>query len=325
MITYEDFHESLKELIHEMKKVPMLYRKRRPMMRLDHIVDLHEEVSLSPFLLVREGNRPIRIYAQYVLRDMISSAGGFYSAEDADSEGEEGKFYLWAKNELEKILNKEELELITEVFNVEESGNFLEEATGRKTGHNILHVKKNFDLPNQNRVEEIRKRLFTKREQRIHPHKDDKILTDWNGLMITALAKGARVFQEQVYLDAAKKAVDFILSNLRDSNGRLLHRYKDGSSEIHGYLTDYAFTIWGLIELYESTFNIDYLRTALELHNIQIENFWDNKLGGFYFTGEDNEELLTSFQTVLQSEKLRIKGESGASCWRERRVFIRVS
>ena len=242
-------------------------------------------------------NKIYKITAQkiftYVLRDMISPEGGFYSAEDADSEGEEGKFYVWSKNELENILEKDELELAMEIFNVEESGNYLEEATGKKTKKNILHLKNYLGNDFQEKMEKIRTKLFAKRDNRIHPHKDDKILTDWNGLMITALAKGAIAFNEESYLNLAKQAVNFILSNLRDSNGKLLHRYKDGISEINGYLTDYSFLIWGLIELYEATFDIYYLENALKLHDIQIEDFWDDNVGGFYFTANNAEELLT--------------------------------
>jgi len=229
----------------------------------------------------------------YVLRDMMSSDGGFYSAEDADSEGEEGKFYIWSKRELEKILEEEELDLFIKAFNIKESGNYLEEASGKKTGDNIIHLKNFPEKEFQNKVEKIRSKLFNSRDKRIHPHKDKKILTDWNGLMIAALAKGATAFQEEKYLEVAKNTVDFILSNLRESNNKLLHRYKDGVSEIKAYLTDYTFLIWGLIELYEATFDIFYLKTALELHEIQINDFWDNEIGGFYFTADGSEELLT--------------------------------
>ena len=229
----------------------------------------------------------------YVLRDMLSHEGGFYSAEDADSEGEEGKFYVWTKIELENILDKDELDLAIKVFNVGESGNYLEEATGKKTNKNILYLNNNLEGEIQERIERIRIKLFNVRKNRIHPHKDDKILTDWNGLMIAALAKAATAFPDDDYLKFAKKTVNFILLNLRDSNKKLLHRYKDGISEINGYLTDYAFFIWGLIELYEATFDIFYLKTALELHEIQTQDFWDNKIGGFYFTADNSEKLLT--------------------------------
>ncbi len=234
----------------------------------------------------------------YVLRDMTSPEGGFYSAEDADSEGEEGKFYVWSKAELEEVLKKNELDLVIKTFNIEESGNFLEEALQKKTGNNILHLKEIPSKQNREIIEKIRLDLFREREKRIHPHKDDKILTDWNGLFIAALAKAAVAFQEDNYLNVAKKAVNFILSRLRDSNNRLLHRYKDGVSEINGFLTDYTFFIWGLIELYEATFDILYLKTALKLHEIQFEDFWDNNIGGFYFTATNSEELLTKQKEI---------------------------
>ncbi|MFX1309835.1 MAG: thioredoxin domain-containing protein, partial [Promethearchaeota archaeon] len=234
----------------------------------------------------------------YVLRDMTSPEGGFYSAEDADSEGEEGKFYVWSKAELEQIFDKTELDLATKIFNIEKSGNYLEESSGKKTGNNIFHLRRLPDKESIEKIEKIRLNLFKTREKRIHPHKDDKILTDWNGLMIAALAKAAVAFQENMYLEVAKNAVDFILANLLDSNNKLLHRYKDGVSEISGYLTDYAFLIWGLIELYEATFDIFYLETALELHKIQIEDFWDNNLGGFYFTAKESEKLLTKQKEI---------------------------
>ncbi len=234
----------------------------------------------------------------YVIRDMISPDGGFFSAEDADSDGEEGKFYIWSKKELEDVLEKEEHSLITSVLNIEELGNYLEEASSKKTGKNILHLNHLPEKKLQDKLERIRLKIFESRENRVHPHKDDKILTDWNGLMIAALAKGAVAFQDEIYLNTAIKAVNFILSNLYTSNNGVLHRYKDGSSEIQGYLTDYSFLIWGLIELYEATFEIIYLKSALELHQKQIERFWDDNIGGFYFTAIDSEELLTRQKEV---------------------------
>ncbi len=240
---------------------------------------------------------------EYVLRDMTSPEGGFYSAEDADSEGEEGKFYVWSKNDVDKILDKNEFDLVMKVFNIKKSGNYLEESIGRKTGQNILHLtapltKISSDLSISekelvSKIENIRRKLFEVREKRVHPHKDDKILVDWNGLMIAALAKGAQIFNERKYLKMAIKASEFILSSLRLPNGRLLHRYREGVGEINGYLSDYAFLISGLIELYEATFDIYFLKTALELHEIQLKHFWDNNIGGFFLTADDSEKLLT--------------------------------
>jgi len=239
----------------------------------------------------------------YVLRDMTSEKGGFYSAEDADSEGEEGKFYVWSKKEIDDVLDEEESELAIKVFNIKESGNFLEESTQKKTGHNILYhndslsnISKELQTSEQDlriKIEEISQKLFSIRKKRIHPHKDDKILTDWNGLMIAAFAKGAQVLCEPLYLETAKNAMNFILSEMRDNDGRLLHRFREGDAEVNGYLSDYAFLIWGLIELYETTFEIKYLKSAIELNKIQIDHFWDKNVGGFYFTSDDGEKLLT--------------------------------
>jgi len=136
------------------------------------------------------------------------------------------------------------------------------------------------------------------REKRIHPHKDDKVLTDWNGLMISALAKGAQAFNEPKYAEAAGRAVDFILNNMRRTDGRLLHRYRDGEAGIQAHLDDYAFLIWGLIELYEATFDVKYLKTALDLNNDLIKHFWDDKSGGFYFTPDDGEDLIVRQKEV---------------------------
>jgi len=244
----------------------------------------------------------------YVLRDMTAKEGGFYSAEDADSEGEEGRFYLWTQDEIKQILTKGESDLIIKVFNLEKDGNFTEEATRRKTGSNILHLKKPLadsaselkmsEHMLQKRLETARQKLFRVREKRIHPHKDDKILTDWNGLMIAALAKGAQVFNEPLYAEAAKNAAEFILKNMRNSYSRLLHRYRDGQAAILAHLDDYAFLIWGLIELYETTFDVNYLHTALDLHRDVITHFGDNKSGGFYFTPDDGEDLLVRQKEV---------------------------
>ncbi len=211
----------------------------------------------------------------YIKREMTDSAGGIYSAEDADSEGEEGKFYVWTEEELRALLLPDDADMACKIFNAATEGNFAEEASGRKTGVNILYLHNNIseiadvlDIPSvdlQNRLENIRKALFKAREQRIHPHKDDKILTDWNGLMIAALAKGSVVLADTTYLDAARKAADFLLKTMSTGEGRLLHRFREGETSIHGMLDDYSFFVWGLIELYEAGFETRYLREALKL------------------------------------------------------------
>lgn len=238
----------------------------------------------------------------YVLRDMTSKEGGFYSAEDADSEGEEGKFYVWTEQELEHVLGREDAGLVERVYNTRFGGNFSEEATGREGGGNILHLERPLNelapalglTPDglTARVEQARTKLFQARQMRIHPLKDDKILTDWNGLMIAALAKGAQVFDEPLYGEAAEKAIDFTMRSMRDNDGRLLHRFRDGEACIRGNLDDYAFVIWGLVELYELTFSTTYLRQALAFTSDLIAHFWDPDQGGFFFTPYDGEPLL---------------------------------
>ncbi|MFQ5819973.1 MAG: thioredoxin domain-containing protein [Candidatus Heimdallarchaeota archaeon] len=238
----------------------------------------------------------------YVLRDMTSPEGGFYSAEDADSEGVEGKFYIWTKDEILQILNQEDTDFVVQVFNLEKDGNFAEEATHEKTGANILHLRKSLteisvdmQIPKADlriRLESIRQKLLEVREKRVHPLKDDKILVDWNGLMIAALAKGAQVFGEYKYVEATKNAVRFLLTTLRTPEGRILHRYRDGEAAISANIDDYAFLIWGLLELYETTFDVNYLLNALELTKTVREHFWDEEVGGFYFTPDDGDHLL---------------------------------
>ena len=244
----------------------------------------------------------------YVLRDMRSPEGGFYSAEDADSEGVEGKFYVWTEQELREILPPDEADLIVRVFHVQRNGNFREEASGESLGTNILYTGKSFaDIASEvrlpvkeieSKIDSARFRLFEARERRIHPHKDDKILTDWNGLMIAALARGAQVLGDKAYSDAAEGAVEFLLKKLRKPDGRLLHRFREGEAGVAAHLDDYAFLVWGLIETYEATFDARFLKTALELNKDMIRHFWDEQGGGLYFTSDDAENLIVRNKEV---------------------------
>jgi len=232
---------------------------------------------------------------QYVLRDLTDVQGGFYCAEDADSEGVEGKFYVWTPREISDVLGEEDAQLYGELFDITEEGNFEGENIPNLIKMNIetLAGRKQIPLHElQERMESARQKLFIHREGRIHPHKDDKILTSWNGLFIAALAKGAKALQKPVYADAAKRAVNFVLTKMRREDGRLLARYRDGESAILGYLDDYAFFVWGLIELYEATFHLDYMKYAIELNAEMIRLFKDEAHGGFYFYGNDSEQLL---------------------------------
>jgi hypothetical protein len=238
----------------------------------------------------------------YVLRDMTSPEGVFYSGEDADSEGEEGKFYLWGLEEIRELVPKEEADIFIPLFNIRQDGNFHDEATLKRTGANILHLRRppaelapRFLLGEKvltGLVEAARGRLFEARERRVRPHRDDKILTDWNGLMIAALSRGAQVLGDPLYARAAAQAADFILRRLRDAEGRLLHRYRDASAGIVAHLDDYAFMVWGLIELYESTLEVRYLKDALGLNHQMLTHYWDDRAGGLFFTPDDGERLI---------------------------------
>ena len=234
----------------------------------------------------------------YVLRDLTDPAGGFYSAEDADSEGEEGLFYLWTEAEIEKALGAEAGRRFIAAYGVTEEGNFLEESTRARTGRNILHL----DGPLEEaaaragadpaELAKSRDTLFGLREARIHPHKDDKILTDWNGLMIAALARGARVFGREDLGEAAAKAADFLLTRVRDEAGRLLHVHREGRSGVTGNLDDHAFLIQGLLDLFAWSHDPARLERALELQAALDARFWDDRAGGYFFTADDAEALI---------------------------------
>ncbi|MCK5202747.1 MAG: thioredoxin domain-containing protein, partial [Desulfobacterales bacterium] len=207
--------------------------------------------------------RTVREIIAYILRDMTSNEGGFYSAEDADSEGVEGKFYLWTLPQIQKILGKKETETFKRIYTLEANGNFTSREEAQAAGSNILHLKKalpdlagKLGVPEKQlhrRLEINREKLFKVRNKRVHPFKDDKILTDWNGLMIAALARAGQVLNEPRYTADAVRAADFIMLKLRDVNGRLVKRYRKGTAGLPAHLDDYAFVVWGFLELYEAT------------------------------------------------------------------------
>jgi len=230
--------------------------------------------------------------AGYVLGSMTGPEGAFYSAEDADSEGEEGKFYVWTMDELRDALPAEDAGLFAGLFGFSPQGNFSEEATGHPTGANIPHLSSPPQDGLADRLEAIRQRLFAAREKRVHPSLDDKILTDWNGLMIAALAQAARAFDEPSLARAAARAADFLLARLRDREGRLLHRYRDSEAALPGNLDDHAFLALGLIELYQATFDLGWLQAALDLTDQMLERFLDPEHGGFFLTAADAEAPL---------------------------------
>jgi hypothetical protein len=224
----------------------------------------------------------------YVLRDLTAPTGAFYCAEDADSEGVEGKFYLWSTTEITALLGTEAGARFCTAFGVNPEGNYHDEVTGQRTGLNILHLQE----PGLTAaLEKSRQQLFAKRAARSHPFKDDKILTAWNGLMIAALAMGGKILAEESYLLAAQKAADFVRNELRDEQGRLLRRYRDGEAVLPAYLDDYAFLVYGLMHLYEATFTDEHLQLAVKLNEVMIGLFWDAQHEVFNFSGRDNEVL----------------------------------
>jgi uncharacterized protein YyaL (SSP411 family) len=243
---------------------------------------------------------------EYVLRDLVSLEGGFCSAEDADSEGEEGKFYLWNLEEIQGALSPEDAELAKNLFGIEARGNF--EAGVGRSGKNILHLPKPIEqvaaesgltvdglIP---RLDRIRKTLFEAREKRVHPSKDDKVLTDWNGLMIAALARASQVLGEEEYLRAAVKAADFFLEKMLDKNGTLYHRFVKGEMAVEGFLDDYAFLVWGLIEVYEASFDDRFLQAASKLTDIMVTRFWDEKEEGFFFSARGSADIMAKRKEV---------------------------
>jgi uncharacterized protein YyaL (SSP411 family) len=250
-----------------------------------------------------EHGRTAREVLAYVLRDLRDPARGFHSAEDADSEGEEGRFYLWTEEELAATLDgDEDLRLAKVRFGVERAGNFADEATGRRTGANVLHVAATpeeaavrADLDPQGaeaRIERIRERLFAARGTRVRPARDDKVLTDWNGMAIAALARSGAALGERRFVRAAREAAEFVLGHLRRPDGSLLHRWRDGDAAIPGFAEDYACLLWGLLELHAADGDPRWLGAAVELGGALSARFEDRDRGGFFRTGSDAEPLL---------------------------------
>jgi uncharacterized protein YyaL (SSP411 family) len=238
----------------------------------------------------------------YVVREMTDSAGGFYSSQDADSEGEEGKFFVWSKREILDALGQETGEVFCDYYNVTESGNF--------EGHNILNIHESLeDVARRNEtnvenlriaLEQSRQKLFDIREQRIKPGRDEKILTAWNGLMLTSFAEAAAVLDRDDYLSIAEANAEFILANL-ERDGLLLRTYKDGAAKLNGYLEDYACLIEGLISLYEATGKLIWIENAIRLSETMIEQFWDDQDGGFFFTGKSHEKLIVRSKDFMDN------------------------
>lgn len=232
---------------------------------------------------------------KYVMRDMQGGHGGFLSAEDADSEGVEGLFYVWTPDQVKAVLGEERADLFCGFYDITAAGNF-------EHYRSIPHRPKSIEVFAGMRgvgaeeltgiLEACRRELYTEREKRIHPLKDDKVLTSWNGLMIAALARGFQAVGEPLWLHSAIRAADFVAGSLIDDSGRLRRRYRDGDVAHLGCLDDYAFFVWGLVDLYEASLDVRFLEKALTLNADMLRLFWDEAGGACFFTGSDGEPLI---------------------------------
>jgi uncharacterized protein YyaL (SSP411 family) len=231
------------------------------------------------------GNEFFRTVAEeildYVMREMTDAGGGFYSTQDADSEGEEGKFFVWTSDEIREVLG-DDAETFMAAYGVTRQGNF--------EGKNILEFVG--DMDQRPVLAEARHKLFEAREERVHPGRDEKVLTSWNGLMLAAFAEAARALNREDYQEVAERNAEFLLRELRQENGRLLHSWKEGDARLNGYLEDHSYLVEGLLELYQTTFDPRWFVAAQELVETMLEHFADSE-GTLYDTSDDHEELIT--------------------------------
>ncbi|MEO6334565.1 MAG: thioredoxin domain-containing protein [Pyrinomonadaceae bacterium] len=230
---------------------------------------------------------------EYVKREMLDEAGGFYSSQDADSEGEEGKFFVWTPAEVKEIVGEDDARIFNFFYDVSEEGNFEE-----KNIFQVLYTREAAAMALKIEVavldavlDRCRKKLFEYREGRIKPFRDEKVLTAWNGLMLAAFAKAGAVLGSEDYLGIARRNADFLVENLQ-REGRLLRTWKDGKAKLNAYIEDYANLADGLIELFQASGEMRYLREAKRLADLMITEFWDEESGGFFFTSSDHEELI---------------------------------
>lgn len=252
--------------------------------------ELYQITKAEPYMHV------IRKTLDYVIREMTHPDGGLYSAQDADSEGEEGKFYLWKKNEIESVIDDENVtNIFCEHYGVTQGGNF--------EGKNILNVrvpiitlaKKYNKTPEQiaQILRDASTKLFAAREERVKPGRDEKILTSWNGLMISGFARGYSVSGDTKYLQAAKNAVNFIENKLASNDMHLKRTFKDGQSKLNAYLEDYAFYVGGLLDLFAANSKQEYLDKSIKYTDFMLQHFWDDKEGNLFFTSDDHEQLIS--------------------------------
>ena len=275
---------------------------------------LYDNAQLVPAYLeayLATGNedyaRVARECCDWVLRDMVTPEGGFASTLDADSEGEEGRFYLWTPDELTAVLGPQRGAWAAAWWDVTEEGNYTEhlQPTGKSALWRPEPAEKvaeelGVDVAELTAaMEEARAALFEAREERVHPGKDDKVLAAWNGLMISALAQTWQVLGDDRDLDAARAAARYVLEDMRQEDGRLFATARGGRAHLNAYLDDYAYLIQGLLDLYESDFDTGWLREALALAAIVDERFRDREAGGWYTTGRDHEELIARLKAPM--------------------------
>ena len=270
---------------------------------------LYDNAQLVPIYLeafqVRPDPELARIAHEtlaYVQREMTSPDGAFYSTQDADSEGVEGKFFAWSAAELRAALGPHDAELALEAFGVTEAGNFEHGKSVLSQPLPLAQLARHVGRPEgevRERYEQIRRRLWELRETRVKPARDEKVLASWNGLMLSAFARGAAVLRQPNYRESADRAADFLLGTMR-KDGRLFATYKDGSARLNGYLDDYAFVVQGLLDLYELSGEVPRLQAAIELVESALEHFV-GLAGGFFFTSDDHEPLIVRTKSVLDN------------------------
>ena len=254
------------------------------------------QVYAEAYRITKDGffKRIVEETLEYVLREMCQAEGGFYSAQDADSEGEEGKFFVWTREQVLELLGKEHGEIFCRFYDVSDLGNF----EGKNILHPILTVEQaaKYFKKDEEEIESVlagaRARLFEEREKRIKPFRDEKVIVSWNGLMLSGVAAAYAITGDARIRDAGARTVDFIFTRMFD-NGLLLHTYKDGQAKLLGYLDDYAFLIAGLLDLFEATHETELLERAEALARTMVEEFWDETNGGFFYTGKSHEQLIS--------------------------------
>ncbi|MBA4537146.1 thioredoxin domain-containing protein [Bacillus aquiflavi] len=267
---------------------------------------------------------------QFIKKEMTDQHTAFYSALDADSEGIEGKYYVWSKQEVISILGEQLGPYYCDLYDITENGNFEGKNIPNLIHTNVLSVSEKYGFTveeGKQQLEKARQRLFEERSKRARPHLDDKVLTSWNALMIAGLTKAAKVFNKEEYRQLAEKAFSFI-ENTMFRHDRLMARYREGEVKYEAYLDDYAFLLWAAIELYELTFEVHYLQTALRLAERMKDSFWDDEKGGFFFTSKEAKAVLVrekqiadgalpSGNSVAAVQLIKLSHLTGEMKWRE--------